>query len=251
MQIVHCSKFRDREGNLLPEARKEAPKALGQDWKAMMEAQDFVAQGLAQYLDDAYVLLRNVTLTGLTHDADLIIVGPTGLWTLEVAYLKGLFKVDGINWMSYTSKLEFETVEPNLASHVRENAQALFDFLREKKFSVPWVNPVIMLANSQIDVRTEEAAVAIIRPDGIEQYVAENILPVEPALSPDEAINVAEAIIALGEPDEKDEEDTQKVNRFLGMTRPQWVVIAILALIDICVLGGFAFLVARDTLLGP
>ena len=76
MQIVHCSKFRDREGNLLPEARKEAPKALGQDWKAMMEAQDFVAQGLAQYLDDAYVLVRNATLPGLTHDADLIIVGP-------------------------------------------------------------------------------------------------------------------------------------------------------------------------------
>lgn len=251
MQIVHCSKFRDREGNLLPEARKEAPMALGPGWKAMMEAEDFVAQGLAQYLDDAYVLLRNVTPPGLTHDADLIIVGPTGLWAVEVAYLKGLFKVDGVNWMSYTSKLEFEKVEPNLASQVRENAQAIFDFLREKKFSVPWVNPVIMLANSQIDVRTEEAAVAIIRPDGIEQYIAENILPAEPVFNPDEAINVAEAIIALGEPDEESQADAKKPSRFLGMTRSQLVVIVILALIDICVLGGFAFLVARDTLLGP
>ncbi len=248
MQIVHCSKFRDREGKLLPEARKEAPKVLGRDWKAMLEAQDFVAQELTQYLDDAYVLLRNVTAPGLTHDADFIIVGPTGLWTIEVAYLKGLFKVDGVNWMSYTNKLEFQTVEPNLVGHVRENAQAIFDFLRVKKFSVPWVNPVILLANSQIDVRTEEAAVAVIRPDGIEQYVAEYILPVERVFSPDEAVNVAEAIIAQAEPEE---EEVKKANRFWGLTRPQWVVLAIMALIDICVLGGFAFLIARDSLLGP
>lgn len=251
MQIVHCSPFRNETGQLLRGARKEAAQSLGPDWKSILDGEDQAAKTLANALDDSYVLIRNLGLPGLDHDADLILVGATGLWAIEVTNLGGLHKAEGAHWLAFNpGAVAFEPVEPNLVERARQSGSAIYTYLHRQNMPVPWVNPLLLCINPKMDVRVEDTPVAVLNRADIPGFIANSAKAFEQILNVDDVKTVSESLLTLSQT------PTAKVRRpkrlpTLGMTRPELMVIGLLALMNVCLLGGFALLIWRNTLTGP
>src|SRR5260221_72749 len=102
MQITHCSPYRDAEGRPRTDARtkKEAPLALGPDWQEKFAAEDGIIDIFGNHLDDDYVLICNAMLLEDGPDADLLLVGPNGVWAFEFVHEAGSFQAEDDKWLA-------------------------------------------------------------------------------------------------------------------------------------------------------
>lgn len=249
MQVLHCAPYRDAEGKPHWEMRQHALDTLGPDWTRALESEDTVIEILANHLDDDYTLICNALLLEDGPDADLILVGPNGVWAGEFVHLSGDFKASGENWLAYDSaRKDYTPAEPNPIATARANAGVIHEYLHSKDLPVPWVNPVVFLTDPHnINVYGESPAVAIIRREEIYQFVTQEVRDLDPVMDEADVAAIVEVLrpyftaSAAVEAARTDVKEPPK--HFLGMSSVQWAILLALALADICVLGGFAWYV--------
>lgn len=246
MQIVNLSPFRDARGKLNSGAQQEA-RQRGAEWLAAMRGQEAVVQALAEPLDDSFALLLNGLLPQSDLELDLVLVGPNGVWVLQTVHAPGMYTIEGDNWMAYdTAQLQFAPVEQNPVRQAREGSMRLYEHLHEKDWPVPWINSLLVVTSRDVNIRAKDSAVAILQLDRIPRYVTQDILALEPVMdSADvrEVVSVLTAYLSASQPAAEGE----RASRFLGMTRAQWLIVVLMALMNVCVLCGFAFIVLRGS----
>ncbi|MBN2503427.1 MAG: NERD domain-containing protein [Anaerolineales bacterium] len=63
------------------------------------EGEDLVVQSIVQVLDGNWYMFRNINLPGRNKgDLDLVLVGPPGVWVLEVKNYTGTYRNIGDKW---------------------------------------------------------------------------------------------------------------------------------------------------------
>jgi len=92
--------------------------------------EDAVIKQFERYLDDRYVLLRNLTLPDSEDKLGLVLVGPTGAWHLELLHLASLSK-SGPTWMHWDHEQQsIQVVQFNeIANAARSRLAELRAFL--------------------------------------------------------------------------------------------------------------------------
>lgn len=249
MQVLHCAPYRDSDGKPHAASAAQAVEALGPNWTDLLEAEDSVIETFANHLDDDYVLICNAMLLEGGPDADMILVGPNGVWVVEFVHGSGDFKASGENWLAYDSnKKDYSPADPNPLAAARDNASVIYEHLHSQDLPVPWVNPVVILTDPHnINVYSESPTVAIIRREEVYQFVNQDVRDLDPVMDEADVAAITEvlrpfftasAIIEAAGAEEK-----EVPTRFLGMSSVQWAIILTLAVLDICVLGSFAWLV--------
>jgi Nuclease-related domain len=247
MQITYCSPYRDAEGRPRTDARtkKEAPLALGPDWQEKFAAEDGIIDIFGDHLDDDYVLICNASLLEDGPDADLVLVGPNGVWAFEFVHEAGSFQAEDDKWLALSvATSEYMPVEPSPIATARDNASAVYDYLHTKDLPVPWVNPIILLTRPEVNFFSDGAVANIIKHDEITNFITTEVRDLEAVMDETDVAQIVTALKPFFTPSPSaTTSDSSAPKTLMGMSTGQWIVIFVLALFNLLVLGGFAWLV--------
>ncbi len=112
------------------------------------EGEERVVELLRQVLDDRWTLFRNLKVPGMGRgDVDGVLVGPTGLWSLEVKNFSGRYRNRGEQWF-YWKHNDWRRMKHSPSRQARRNAGRLAAFLKERGVHL-WVQPIIVWANPE------------------------------------------------------------------------------------------------------
>ena len=124
------------------------------------EGEEKVTQLILQALDGTWRVFRNINLPRSNKgDLDLILVGPPGVWVLEVKNFHGKYRNIGGNW-EYRNGKTWRPTFGNPSKQAVNNAYRLKNFLEADRINV-FVRSAIVWANSEGHLTVENPAVAI------------------------------------------------------------------------------------------
>jgi hypothetical protein len=124
------------------------------------EGEEKVVQLILQALDGNWCLFRNINLPGRNKgDLDLVLVGPPGVWVLEVKNFRGEYRNIGGNW-EYRNGKTWRVAFANPSKQAVNNAYRLKNFLKADNVNA-FVNSAIIWANSENPLTIENPAVAV------------------------------------------------------------------------------------------
>lgn len=183
MNVVERSEFRSEDGAISIEQRLQATLKFGLSWYADMQGQDFVTQRLKRSLGKEYVLIRNLTLPGTPKVLPLILLGPQGVQILLATSARGVFRAKDNEWLSFDARARvFRRSHPNLQAEVTAHAHGLFEFLKERGYTLPEVEAILVFANPRTHVDVARPSVRIVLADAIDHFAA-NLLQFPPIMS--------------------------------------------------------------------
>jgi hypothetical protein len=124
------------------------------------EGEERTVQMIVQALDGNWSLFRNVSLPGRNKgDLDIVLVGPPGVWVLEVKNLRGEYRNTGETW-EYRQGKNWKTASANPSRQAKDNAARLGGFLQADHIKT-WVTPAIVWANEESSLLVENPSTAV------------------------------------------------------------------------------------------
>jgi hypothetical protein len=124
------------------------------------EGEDRTVQMIIQALDGNWTLIRNVSLPGRNKgDLDIVLVGPPGVWSLEVKNLRGEYRNIGETW-EYRKGKKWKTSPANPSRQAFKNAIRLGNFLKADNLKV-YVNATVVWANEESPLFVENPSTAV------------------------------------------------------------------------------------------
>lgn len=124
------------------------------------EGEDRVLQVILQALDGSWKVFRNVRLPERkAGDLDLVLVGPPGIWALEVKNLRGEFRNIGDTWEQHLGR-KWQVSSSQPSQQARRNAGRLSAFLKADGIT-DYVNPAVVWANIESAPAVENPMVAV------------------------------------------------------------------------------------------
>jgi hypothetical protein len=131
-----------------------------ENYRKGQEGENRVDDVLNAALNGEWTLFRNVILPGRGGgDLDSVLVGPTGIWVLEIKTLSGIFRNIGDQWECRTQK-KWHLLKKNPSQQARGNAARLGGFLEADGIK-QWVKPAVVWANPESPLEIENPSVAI------------------------------------------------------------------------------------------
>ncbi len=126
------------------------------------DGEERVVEIVLQALDGNWQLFRNVNLPGRNKgDLDLVLVGPPGVWVLEVKNFNGTYRNVDESW-EYRRGNNWKTVHRNPSKQALNNAYRLKNFLKADRVNA-FVNSAIVWANQESPLFVENPSVTIWR----------------------------------------------------------------------------------------
>jgi len=119
-----------------------------------------VVEALRQNLDGCWTLWRNVTLPGrIKADIDAVLVGPSGVWALEIKTFTGAYRNVGEHW-EFRSGNRWRWLKSSPSRQAQDNAARLASFLKADRIT-QWIAPVVVWANPESPLAVENPMVAV------------------------------------------------------------------------------------------
>lgn len=124
------------------------------------EGEDRVVEAMRRQLDGNWALFRNVTLPGRNKgDIDAVLVGPPGIWALEIKTFAGEYRNIGEQW-EYRAGKRWKLHKPSPSRQARDNGARLSEFLRADRIK-QWIEPAVIWANRPNPPLVENPSVAV------------------------------------------------------------------------------------------
>lgn len=93
-------------------------------------------------------------------DADIILVGPGGIWCFEVKSFSNQVRVIGHKWQ-YRSRFGWRTMKKNPANQAQRTAMRVKDYLESFDIRIRWVQPVVIWAGDEKNLSLEDPVVPV------------------------------------------------------------------------------------------
>ena len=147
-------------GNIIPDRlTKRLDKQIEQHRRGQ-EGEDRVAELMLQALDGNWHLFRNISLPGRNKgDLDFVLVGPPGVWVLEVKNFLGNYRNVGETW-EYRHDKKWKSLSKSPSLQAQNNALRLKNFLKADGLKV-FVEPAVVWANEESPLSVENPMVAV------------------------------------------------------------------------------------------
>ncbi len=277
MRVIEKSPFVDPEGEISLENRARATIKHGLSWYSEMRAQDYVIGRLERALDDEHVLVRNPTLPGIDITLPLVLISPQGVRLILASPVRGIFRAKDDTWLSFSQRgRRFRPAKPNLQARAFAFAQALLAYVQNQGIPLPEIEPILVFSDPRTHVDSVDAATRIVLADGVrhiattlekapaimDQEDIQNISrllthPPKDALLPQRATPLpkSEPAPAPVRPVPRPVIDDDPFNfgmlearrerrrTILGMSIGQALLLAIMLVVELAIIGAFAYLV--------
>jgi hypothetical protein len=126
------------------------------------EGEEKVTEMVIQALDGSWQVFRSICLPERNKgDLDLVLVGPPGVWVLEVKNYHGKYRNIGEAWQYQRGK-KWKTLSKNPSRQAKNNAYRLKNFLKSDRIHT-FVNEAIVWANQESPLFVENPSVTIWR----------------------------------------------------------------------------------------
>ncbi len=124
------------------------------------EGEEQVVEMMRQNLDGNWTLFRNVVLPGRNPaDIDAVLVGPPGVWALEVKTFTGEYRNIGEHW-EYRAGNQWKLLKASPSRQAQGNAIRLANFFKADGLT-QWVTAAVVWADSESPLSVENPAVAV------------------------------------------------------------------------------------------
>ena len=116
------------------------------NYRLGQEGENNVIDRMRHLLDGNWYLFRNVVLPGHNKsDIDAVLIGPSGVWALEIKTFTGKYRVIGDQWQ-LNKKQTWMSVKSDPTRQAVNNAKRLSDFIKNQHIKM-WVTPVVVWAS--------------------------------------------------------------------------------------------------------
>ena len=124
------------------------------------EGENKAVEIMGQALDGNWSLFRNVVLPGRRKtDLDAVLVGPAGVWVLEVKTFTGTYRNIGEQW-EYRIGNRWNLYKKSPSRQAKNNAVRLSEFFKADHVS-QWVNAAVVWANQESPLTVENPSTAV------------------------------------------------------------------------------------------
>jgi hypothetical protein len=122
--------------------------------------EDKVVDVIRQSLDGNWFLFRNIVLPGRNKsDLDIVVIGPSGVWVMEIKTFTGEYRNIGEHW-EYHSGNRWKLTKASPSRQAQNNAARFGNFLRAEDIK-QWVTPVVVWANRESHLTVENPSTAV------------------------------------------------------------------------------------------
>lgn len=172
MKIIDQTPLLDANGKLSLFNRIRGMVEYGFTWPATLDAQNKVIPQLNRVIEKGYTLFRNQRLGASEIVTPLILLGPSGIYVLEVTSLKGLYRARGEE-LGTISGGRFQPISVNIITRTMRLAKALQVHFQRLgiKLSAP-VEPVLLAADPGLHIESVRPAVRIVLSDAIDIFAS-------------------------------------------------------------------------------
>ncbi len=164
-------------------------------------AEDAIVARFMRGLDNRFTLLHNLQLEGKGEVFPAILVGPAGLFLLNISHAKGFFKAKEDAWLEMNqSNHKYSQSRPNLIKQTKEYAQKLAQVMESHEKSHPEIVPILLFANPGVNVETSNPAIRIVLMDGIDGLI-NNMFNSQDVLQETEVSYLADSLEIMADPE--------------------------------------------------
>jgi nuclease-like protein len=194
MKIIDKTPLLNEKGELSFSQRLKGMMEYGYNWPSELQAQKAIVNYFDRQLEKGYTLIRNLTLGKSGITVPIILLGPTGIHVIHLAYLKGRYEARGEEW-NVSSGDGYKPAQDNLIHQTLRMAKAVRAFIERQGVKVPVeIEPVLIGADPGLHVESVKPAVRVLMIDGVKSYVA-NLLTAQPVLRPESVYEFSERLI--------------------------------------------------------
>lgn len=112
------------------------------------KGEESVVEELRAVLDSRWAIFRNLHLPDRKDDIDIALVGPGGVWAVEVKAFGGTVRAQGDTWASLR-KGKWVQLKDSPSVQAKKNAARTRDFLQRSGVNIRWVEAIVTLAEPQ------------------------------------------------------------------------------------------------------
>ncbi|HUG35227.1 MAG TPA: NERD domain-containing protein, partial [Anaerolineales bacterium] len=191
MKIIDKTPLVDQKGDLGFTQRIQGMLRYGFGWPAELQAQKAIISFFDKNLEKGYTLLRNVPLGQSGILIPFILLGPAGIFAINLTFQRGRFEARGDSW-NVESGTQYRRASVNLLQVTSRMARALQTFIERQgtKLPVP-VEPILIAGDPGVHIESTRPAIRVMMIDGIKSFVSglATSAPVITALAVNEAVD--------------------------------------------------------------
>lgn len=172
MKITDKTPLLDEKGNLGLMQRIQGMLEYGFNWPRELEAQNAIIKYFDRELGKNYNLIRNMALGQSGIMIPMILVGPTGIYVIEVSHLKGRYEAKGEAW-NVESGESYKPAPVNLIHRTMRMARALQTYIERQGVRLHvGIEPVLIAGDPGLHIESARPAIKVMMIDGIKAFVS-------------------------------------------------------------------------------
>lgn len=194
MKIIDKTPLLNEKGELTFFKRLQGIMDYGYNWPSELQAQKAIITYFDRQLEKGYTLIRNYTLGKSGITVPIILLGPSGIHVIHVAYLKGRYEARGEAW-NVDSGDGYKPAPDNLVHKTLRMARAVRAFIERQGVAVPVeIEPVLIGGDPGLHIESAKPAIRVLMIDGVKSFVA-NLASGQPVLRPETVFELSERIL--------------------------------------------------------
>ena len=192
MRLIDKTPYLSEKGQINLIDRLQSLLQFGPSWFQQLDAQKVVVSRLEKQLDNRYMLMRNVTLPNSDIMLPLILLGPQGIYLLNVTHLRGVYQAKNEDWGTLEGEV-FKPASINLLVRTARLGRALEVYLKRQGHEAQSVEPVLVAADPGLHVDSVRPIVRVVLSDAIDRFAA-SLKQAQPVLSTAAILDLVERI---------------------------------------------------------
>jgi hypothetical protein len=172
MVIIDKTPFREKTGQIGPLGLLQGTLKFGPTWQSRMKAQDVVIAIIEKQLDSNFALLRNITLPNTEINLPLVLIGPPGIYLINVTHERGVYRAKDDEWGTMIAD-RFVPARINQITRTATFGRVLQTYLDRQGFkNAALVEPILMAADPGMQIESTRPAVRVVMSDALERFAA-------------------------------------------------------------------------------
>jgi hypothetical protein len=172
MKIIDKTPFLDEKGELGIRQRLQGMLQFGFNWPNELQAQKAIINFFDRQLERGYTLIRNMPLGQSGITIPLILLGPAGIFAINVTHLRGRYEAKGGSWNEQSGE-GYKPASINLIQITSRMARALAVFIERQGVQLPVsIEPVLIAAEPGLHIDSVGSSVRVMMIDGIKPFVS-------------------------------------------------------------------------------
>jgi len=172
MKIIDKTPLLDEKGELGLVQRVQGMLQFGFNWPNELQVQSAIIKFFEGQLEKGFTLIRNMPLGESGIMVPIILLGPTGIYVIEITSLRGRYEAKGESW-NVEAGNQYKPAPINLIQRTTRMARALQAYIERQGVKIPVAIEAVLIAGDPgLHIESIRPAIKVMMIDGIKGFVS-------------------------------------------------------------------------------